>query len=373
MQTDQELMEKLEEFRRIGGDVFWYESYQVLALKYSIYKTSWGRGFIWQDLMRDVFRNDGRLAAQIERLEKIDWYKVPDMQTSEWLRLFALLQPKYVVMHGGALVVAKKHKGTVNSFADFRTNMESIGQGKNAFPLFMIGHMEQSKAEQLLMHKISFERFGVEYLDMQRKVLPELSKLRAQISEHKDLALLLTYSAVDLNRLAPEIRAQYEHKVDYNVSPQKITKRMLQESVSKLLVLHSQVLVQADAERNPELVSSATELASTMSAEVATLSKNNLIRTENKLKLQIQGLEAIRLPHAKIVEKEKDIVRQLQAERQKLIRTMDMPRYYKDQPSGDPAGKATPKIDHYSPHQLRAYKRDLEKDLELFRTYQIAN
>ena len=374
MQSDAELMEKLVEFARLGGDVFRNDSYQSIALKYAIYKGAWYADyFSWETLMRDVFRNDSRISAQIERLKKLDYNAVPNLLPSEWLRLFALLQPRYMLTHAGVLVVAKKKKGEVKTYAQFRSALDSIGQAENSLALFVIGHLERGKAAELLMHESSFRKFDVDYLKMQREVLPAITTLQGSLEGSGELATLLGNCQMDFSKLAPAIRSQYERKIDYTVSPVKITKNMLQQSIRTLLPNHATTLAVADTSLNAALVQSASALSSTTHANLDSLSKQDLIRTETVLKEQIEDLAKIRLSAQAMLERQKEDVRNLQLQRQQLLAKVDFPRYYKEQRSGDPAAKATPNIANFSPRELYAYRHELESDLAVFQRFQVAN
>lgn len=370
MQTDAELMQKVSEFSRLGGDVFYYEPWAKLALKYAIFMGNW-QGYVWQDLMRDVFRDDPRVATQIARLEQIDRSTVPNLMPHQWLRLFSLLQPRYT-LHQGTIILSKKPKGKAERYCAFEAKMQALGQQKNSFSLFLLAHMKQSAAEELLMRDDSFKRFDVDYLTMQHKILPELQAFRNTTEGASELPKLLSLTTVDFSRLAPEIQAEYTRKVDITVSPVKVTKAQLQKEIGYLVPKHKAVLAQAHEERNPELVADAGLLAAKLNSNFGAWSKTELIRTQKVMREQIDTLREIRMPEEQLLAREKQAVQALQRNAQDLIRTLNFPAYYESKPASDPVGKRQPDVSHLDARELQSYRSILESDIEILKRFQLS-
>jgi len=194
----------LKQFSALGGKPFVKENPHALVLKFYIYRFYPND---WAELYQLSFPSDRRIEKQIVALSVVKRDRIPQLSDPQWFYLLNIIVFQHSVDdESKELLVHKRPRGhQMHYYEAFSEQMRAISTSLNQHrdTLFMLHLAGESHARNILYETPVMSKLGVDYRDMQLRIMPLIREGRDQNTREKlkELAAMLRFARVDLKKI----------------------------------------------------------------------------------------------------------------------------------------------------------------------------
>lgn len=193
----------LKQFSALGGKPFSKENPHALVLKFFIYR------FYpkdWAELYQLSFPSDRRIEKQIVALSVVKRDRIPQLSDPQWFYLLnSIVFQHSVDEESKELLVHKRPRGhQMHCYESFNAQMRAISASLNQHrdTLFVLHLAGESHARNILYEPPVMTKLGVDYRDVQLRIMPAIRQGRDENTREKlkELAAMLKFARVDLSK-----------------------------------------------------------------------------------------------------------------------------------------------------------------------------
>lgn len=194
----------VKQFSMLGGKSFRSENPHRLVLKFVIFRFFPTE---WQHMFTCCFPTDKRIAKQIAALSCIARDKLPRLDDIQWFFVLNSLSYQHGVDPSSMQLTIHKQPRPhqVPHYHRFNEEMKSISASlaPHRDNLFLLQMADSGYARGILYEDAVMTRLGVDYIAMQRKIMPKLADGRENDRTEKlnELASILQFARFDLSKL----------------------------------------------------------------------------------------------------------------------------------------------------------------------------
>lgn len=378
--TDEQLRKYVRELYVWSGDAFAGEPITSFLLKMWLYFS----GGPWENAIRQVFRDDTRIEAQIASLKSpltpMPTWSTQTFEQYGWFRLLMLFSPKFQLdPHRHGYVILKRRSGPhakryYRMVKHLKEKHPKVAG--HATALYLLEHMNRSDSERMLMTPEVRQSLGMDYMEVQKELIPFINGEREQLQEEKDGAeissiLPLLEAKCDVFRpIMRELGLELNGDRPINASPLKKPKQQyLKELKEQHLPEWQKWRKSVDHQRLPRDFSFVGE-----NVDPHTLNKDRIIQHRARVLQEIETMKRCQIDSRQKAIRTRDSIKSLATARSTLIQNLDWPLYYESfSAAKDVTHYVVPRLEQQSQYELDQIQETVEKHISVLSNFQLTS
>lgn len=381
--TDEQLRKYVRELYVWSGDAFAGEPITSFLLKMWLYFT----GGLWENAMRQVFRNDSRVEAQIASLKSsltpMPTWSSQRFEQYGWFRILMLFSPKFQLdpHHHGYMILKRRagpHAQRYYRMVKHLKEKHSTKVAEHATAFYLLEHMNRSNSERMLMDPDVRQHLGMDYLEVQKDLIPfingERELLQKEEENENEISSVLPLLEAQCEIFKPimsELGLEINGERPLSASPLKKPKQQyLKELKDQHLPEWQKWRKSVNNQQLPRNFSFVGE-----NVDPHTLKKDSLILHKAHVLQEIEVMKRCQIDSRQQAIRTRDCIKSLATARSTLIQNLNWPLYYESFSStkDDITHYVVPRLEQLSQIELDQVQELVEKHISVFSNFQLTS